>query len=151
LTSALSTHSESTDPPNPCSPRIRLQIGRGRGALAFTLTEPLLVRLGLWPAFATMAAQRSAASRRAGTCISARGAERLAANKTGPEGESGDLRLESQGSGGPAQGANKRAWSAAVVVSRAETSSSDRSKIAGASSLRASWFQTRLCSQTTGR
>ena len=42
--SALSTHSESTDPRNPCSPRIRLQIGPGRGALAFTLTEPLLVR-----------------------------------------------------------------------------------------------------------
>jgi hypothetical protein len=41
-----------------------------------------------------MAAQPSAASRRAGTCISAPGAERLAANKTGPEGESGDLRLE---------------------------------------------------------
>jgi hypothetical protein len=30
--------------PNLCSPRIRLRIGRGRGALAFTLTEPLLVR-----------------------------------------------------------------------------------------------------------
>lgn len=53
-----------------------------------------LSELGLWPAFATMAAQPSAASRRAGTCISAPGAERLAANKTGPEGKSGDLRLE---------------------------------------------------------
>jgi putative Mg2+ transporter-C (MgtC) family protein len=41
-----------------------------------------------------MAAQPGAASRRAGTCISAPGAERLATNKTGPEGESGDLRLE---------------------------------------------------------
>ena len=30
--------------PNLCSPRIRLRMGRGRGALAFTLTEPLLVR-----------------------------------------------------------------------------------------------------------
>jgi hypothetical protein len=48
-----------------------------------------------------MAAQPSAASRRAGTCISAPGAERLAANKTGPEGESGDLRLEFSALGQP--------------------------------------------------
>ena len=86
MTSA-STHSESTDPPNLCSPRIRLQIGLGRGAR-------FLSELGLWPALATMAAQPSTASRRAGTCISAPGAERLAANKTGPEGEFGDLRLK---------------------------------------------------------
>jgi hypothetical protein len=41
-----------------------------------------------------MTAQPCAASSRARTCISATGAERLAANKTGPEGESGDLALE---------------------------------------------------------
>jgi hypothetical protein len=67
--------------------------GEGRSGFYFDRTASCS-ELGLWPAFATMAAQPSAASRRAGTCISAPGAERLAANKTGPEGESGDLRLE---------------------------------------------------------
>ena len=63
--------------------------GEGRSGLYFDRTASCS-ELGLWPAFATMAAQPSAASRR----ISAPGAERLAANKTGPEDESGDLRSE---------------------------------------------------------
>jgi hypothetical protein len=56
---------------NGCSP---FAPGRGGGALALTLTQScFLSELGLRPAFATVAAQPSAASRRAGTCISAPG------------------------------------------------------------------------------